>query len=79
MIQAIHMIKAIAKYSNNELCATLCKQIINGDTTIEKELSRNHGSFFVSVLNGDYSTALRRADFSNANALLKVSEFTTLQ
>lgn len=61
------MIEALSK-SNNEIVAKRCQQILNGEQTIEDALSMS-GGFMTSVLQGDYESAIVRADQQNKIAL----------
>jgi len=64
------MIQAIAHHSTNLLCRTICEKIIKGESSIEHEKTRNHGSFMVAVLDGNFNLAMCRADDSNKAALM---------
>ncbi len=64
----IDMLKRL-QYSMNSNCAETAKKILTGQSTVEHEL-KYCGGFMEAVLNGDYETALQRADAFNQIALL---------
>ncbi len=64
----IEMLKRL-QYSTNSNCSETAKRILTGESTIEHEL-KYCGGFMEAVLNGDYQTALQRADAFNQIALL---------
>lgn len=70
------MIQAIAENSSNHLCKGLCQNILDGNTTVEIEKGRGHGSFISAVLDGDFKLALSRADTGNAKALMTLFNTT---
>jgi hypothetical protein len=68
MKNRLQMIKALS-HSKNTCTAGIMKRLLNGESTLEQEQCRNHGSFVTAVLNGDYETAIRKADSENKAAL----------
>jgi hypothetical protein len=66
----LEMIKKL-QFSKSEVTAFKCKQILNGQSTIENELKYS-GGFLTAVLKGDFEEALARADFENKKILLEL-------
>lgn len=62
------MLQALSK-SRNENVARIAQNIISGKTTIEEE-KKYCGDFLLSVFEGDYKDAFRRADNFNKHAFL---------
>lgn len=68
-ITAQKLIKAIS-YSQNNVCALICINILTGKTTISAELELGRGKFMTAVLNGDFETCVKHADTYNKMAIL---------
>lgn len=56
------------QYSKNINCAAIAKRILAGVSSVEYELKYT-GGFMTAVLEGDYQTAISRADYYNKEAL----------
>ena len=67
------MLVAIANYSENGICQSQARWLLQEDVAIEeKELYQNLcGSFMHAVITKDFASAWNRADGTNRKALLK--------
>lgn len=80
--RALEMLKAIKKYSQNEICQQRAEFYLDDRQTDDyKKLSiiKGEGGFMRAVIAGDLELAFKRADSLNTNALnlgLKFKEIT---
>jgi len=67
------MLRAVSKYSTNDMCKGRARMYLDEHTDIDVKTSmkRGEGSFMSAVLSGDLLDAMRKADEGNYQALVQ--------
>lgn len=75
------MLVAVANYSENLVCLSQARWLLQEDVAIEEKESYQGccGSFMHAVITKDFASAWNRADASNRKALLKGLELNEIE
>ena len=67
------MLRAVSKYSTNDMCRGRAEMYLDEDTDVDVKASMRfgEGSFMSAVLRGDLLDAMRKADEGNYQALVQ--------